>query len=74
MAQEIPYDPETEDVQTQFLPDEPDWLDPDEVASALGGSASSSDEAATPGVHGLGLDSVTLLLAVATAVAFASQL
>ena len=61
VAQEIPYDPETEDVQTQFLPDEPDWLDADEVASALGGSESSSDEAATPGVHGLGLDSVTLL-------------
>jgi hypothetical protein len=60
LEQEIPYDPQTENISTQFLPEEPNWLDPDEVAGALGGSA-VSDEAATPGVHGLGLDAATLL-------------
>jgi hypothetical protein len=60
-AQEIAYDPETEPIATQFLPADPNWLDPDEVASALGGTASSSDEEASPGLHGLGLDSATLL-------------
>jgi len=59
-AQEIAYDPETEPIATQFLPAEPNWLDPNEVASALGGSA-SADEEATPGLHGLGLDAATLL-------------
>ena len=52
--QEIAYDPEAEPISTQFLPDEPNWLDPNEVADALGGSASSDEEAA-PGLHGLGL-------------------
>lgn len=44
---------------SRFLPDEPDWLDPSEVASALG--QVSGSEAATPGVHGLGLIQTTLL-------------
>ena len=60
-AQEIAHDAETEPIATQFLPAEPNWLDPDEVASALGGTASSSDEEASPGLHGLGLDTATLL-------------
>ena len=54
-AQEIAYDPETEPISTQFLPAEPNWLDPDEVAAALGGTLSSGDEEAAPGLHGLGL-------------------
>ncbi|HEX6117445.1 MAG TPA: CARDB domain-containing protein [Solirubrobacterales bacterium] len=54
-AQEIAYDPETEPISTQFLPAEPNWLDPDEVSGALGGASSTSDEDAAPGLHGLGL-------------------
>jgi hypothetical protein len=52
--------PEGEEIATQFLPSEPNWLDPDEVAGALGG-ISGSGGAAAPGVHGLGLGAVTLL-------------
>jgi hypothetical protein len=53
--QEIAFDAETEPIATQFLPAEPNWLDPDEVSSALGGASSASDEDAAPGLHGLGL-------------------
>lgn len=44
---------------SQFLPDSPNWLDPDIVADAL--ALVSGSEAATPGVHGLGLIQTTLL-------------
>jgi hypothetical protein len=43
-----------ESIATRFLPAEPDWLDPDEVTSALA-AVSGSGGPATPGVHGLGL-------------------
>ncbi|MGI8460728.1 MAG: hypothetical protein ACR2OC_03700 [Solirubrobacterales bacterium] len=52
-AQEVVIQ-EGEDIATQFLPAEPDWLDPDVVADALGGLSGSRGPAA-PGVHGLGL-------------------
>jgi hypothetical protein len=52
--------PEEEPIATQFLPNEPNWLDPDQVTDALGGVAGAGG-AATPGVHGLGLGAVTLL-------------
>ena len=52
--------PENEPIATQFLPNEPNWLDPDVVTDALGG-VSGAGGAATPGVHGLGLGAVTLL-------------
>jgi CARDB len=52
--------PEGEEIGVQFLPAEPNWLDPDEVANALSG-ISGNGGAAAPGVHGLGLGTVTLL-------------
>lgn len=52
--------PEGEPIATQFLPAEPNWLDPEVVSDSLGGLAGSGG-AATPGVHGLGLGAVTLL-------------
>jgi hypothetical protein len=51
--------PEGEPIATQFLPAEPNWLDPEVVTDSLGGI--SGNGAATPGVHGLGLGAVTLL-------------
>lgn len=45
---------------SQFLPDEPNWLDTDVVIDALSG-VSGATGAASPGVHGLGLGTVTLL-------------
>jgi len=59
-AQEIVV-PEGENIATKFLRDEPDWLDPQVVADALSGIEGSSTEATAPGVHGLGLSTVTLL-------------
>jgi len=52
--------PEGSPIDTQFLPNEPNWLDPEVVTDALGG-VSDSGGPATPGVHGLGLGAVTLL-------------
>ena len=51
--------PQGEPIATQFLPNEPNWLDPDVAADALGGVSGAG--AATPGVHGLGLGAATLL-------------
>jgi hypothetical protein len=51
--------PEAEPIATQFLPNEPNWLDPDEATDALGGVSGGGP--AAPGVHGLGLGAVTLL-------------
>jgi hypothetical protein len=45
--------------ESVFVPDETRWLDEGEVADALG-SVSGASGAATPGVHGLGLISVSL--------------
>ena len=59
-AQEIVV-PEGENIATKFLRDEPNWLDPQVVADALSGIEGSSTEATAPGVHGLGLSTVTLL-------------
>ncbi len=73
VEQEIPIDPEADDISAQFLPDEPDWLDPTVVADALGGSISSDDEA-TPGVHGLGLVTGGVLLLPTGADLFAGTL
>jgi hypothetical protein len=47
---------------SQFLPESPNWLDPDEVADALGGvSGSEATSADGGGVHGLALLQTTLL-------------
>jgi hypothetical protein len=50
-----------ENISAQFLPNDPNWLDADEVASALGVVSGGGDGEAAPGVHGLGLGTVTLL-------------
>jgi hypothetical protein len=60
LAEEEIVVPEGEQIATQFLPAEPNWLDPGEVTDALGGISGSGGPAA-PGVHGLGLGAVTLL-------------
>jgi hypothetical protein len=52
--------PEGEQIATQFLPTEENWLDPELVTDSLGGVSGAGGEA-TPGVHGLGLGAVTLL-------------
>jgi hypothetical protein len=47
---------------SQFLPESPNWLDPDEVTNALAGvSGSEAAGGAAPGVHGLALLQTTLL-------------
>jgi hypothetical protein len=38
----------------------PDWMTPQFVADALGGSAGADDKAATPGLHGTALGAVTI--------------
>jgi hypothetical protein len=44
---------------SRFLPDL-GWLDPDTVESRLGRISGSGEQAATPGLHGTGLQSVTV--------------
>jgi hypothetical protein len=44
---------------SRFLPDL-GWLDPDVVATRLGRLSSGTEEAATPGLHGTGLQGVTV--------------
>ncbi|MEZ5076509.1 MAG: CARDB domain-containing protein [Solirubrobacterales bacterium] len=46
--------------KSTFVPEGTKWLDPATVESALGGVTGSSGGAATPGVHGLGLEGVSV--------------
>jgi hypothetical protein len=46
---------------SQFLPESPNWLDPDEVTAALGGVAGAETASADGGVHGLALLQTTIL-------------
>jgi CARDB len=46
---------------SQFLPDEPNWLDVDEVRNALGGVSGAETAEATPGIHGTALLQTTIL-------------
>ncbi len=54
-VEEIP----AEAPSSQFLPGTPNWLDPQTIEDAL--SQVSGTEAASPGVHGLGLEAATIL-------------
>jgi hypothetical protein len=60
LDQDVPVPDTLRDAEAiAFLPDI-SWLDPSTVADKLGGIGSSTDKAATPGLHGTGLGSVTV--------------
>ena len=60
LDEDVPVPATLTDLETiQFLPDI-QWLQPSFVSDTLGGIGSGSDEAATPGLHGNGLGTVTV--------------
>ena len=60
LDQDVPVPASLTDLETiQFLPDI-QWLEPSFVSDNLGAIGSSTDEPATPGLHGNGLGTVTV--------------
>ncbi len=60
LDQDVPVPASLTDLETiQFLPDIR-WLEPSFVSDTLGAIGSSTDEPATPGLHGNGLGTVTV--------------